>query len=78
MAPDGSAALPELLQQFESAARAVTATVEYIERSGEAVRDAVLRKAGGQVPIVVAASRRLPASYFARVPGRCVLRFPPE
>jgi len=65
MAPDGSSTLPGLLLQFESAARAVTASVEYIERSGEAVRDAVFRKAGGEAPIVVAAPSRLPAAYFA-------------
>ncbi len=69
MATVGSGVPQELLEQFERAACAVTATVEYVERSGEAVRDAVLRRAGGESPIVVAAPSRLPALYFAPLIG---------
>lgn len=56
---------PEALLQFERAARAVEATVEHVARSGEAIREAVLRRAGGESPIVVAQPRRLPPEYFS-------------
>lgn len=54
-----------LLDQFESAARAAVATIEIIDRSPLALRDAIFRAAGDADRILFAPPQDLPAELFA-------------
>ena len=58
-------ASPALIQQFVSAATAAVATVEIIDRSPAALRDAVLRACGDSSRILFAPPQDLPAELFA-------------
>ncbi len=53
------------VEQFEAAAKAAVATVEIIERSPAALRDAILRKTGDADRILFAPPQDLPAELFA-------------
>ena len=53
------------LEQFESAAKAAVATVEIIDRSSAALRDAILRAAGDANRILFAPPQDLPPELFA-------------
>lgn len=53
------------IDRFVAAATAAVATVEVIERSSSALRDAILRVAGGANRILFAPPQDLPAELFA-------------
>ena len=54
-----------VIEQFESAAQAAVATVEVIDRTPSALRDAILRAAGDASRILFAPPQDLPAELFA-------------
>jgi hypothetical protein len=53
------------VEQFEAAAKAAVATVETIDRTPSALRDAILRTAGDANRILFAPPQDLPAELFA-------------
>ena len=55
----------KLVDQFEAAAKAAVATVEIIDRTPVALRDAILRVAGDAGRILFAPPQDLPAGLFA-------------
>ena len=54
-----------VIEQFEAAAQAAVATVEIIDRTPSALRDAILRTAGDANRILFAPPQDLPAELFA-------------
>ena len=56
---------PALLGEFTTAAKQAVATVEVIERSPAALRDAILKAASGATSILYSPPQELPASLFA-------------
>jgi L-lactate dehydrogenase complex protein LldG len=53
------------IEQFETAAKAAVATVEVIDRTPSALRDAILRAAGDSSRILFAPPQDLPAELFS-------------
>jgi L-lactate dehydrogenase complex protein LldG len=58
-------ASPAALEQFEAAAKAAVATVEVVDRSSSALRDAILQAAGGGDRILFAPPQDLTLDLFA-------------
>jgi L-lactate dehydrogenase complex protein LldG len=54
-----------VIEQFETSAKAAVATVEVIDRTPPALRDAILRAAGDAGRILLALPQDLPAELFA-------------
>jgi L-lactate dehydrogenase complex protein LldG len=56
---------PALIDQFEAAAKAAVATVELVDRTPVALRDAIFQAAGNADRILFAPPQDLPADLFA-------------